>query len=255
VARSRNIRNLPGLPRPIQQYFAFQGRSISLEDFFAVIEIAIQAEGFIPCVRDLFFLRDYAKVEIEEIDDDHELMSIYVFDRSKVKRVRPCTAANVLADRIMRSGVHRSGVERLRREFRRCEEYYRSLARNCMFMIEWAIDWSRYPWDMLPAFVRVSLEHEITTAIAEYPELPLYISQVVLPALSELHEELHARARRMKKESDSLAERRDELEIIQRWHVLADFEGLAVSDGTGKKQLQEAIDGINALRSNCNQLI
>jgi hypothetical protein len=238
------------LPRPIQQYFAFQGRSISLEDFFAVIEIAIQTEGFIPSVRDLFFLRDYQKIEI----DDDDVMRIYVFDRSKVRRVRPCTAANVLADRIMRSGVHRSGVERLRREFRRCEEYYRSLARNCMFIIEWAVDWSRYPWDMLPASERVSLEHEITTAIAEYPEIPLYISYVVLPALSKLHEELHGRARRMKKESDSLAERRDELEIIQRWHVLADFEGLAVSDGTGKKQLQEAIDGINALRSNCKPL-
>jgi hypothetical protein len=246
MARSRNTRSLPGLPRHIRQYFTFQGRSISLEDFFAVIEIAIHAEGLIPSPRDLFYVRDYIEIEYDN-DDDDSGYRIYRFDKNKVRRVPPCTAANVLADRITRSGVHRSAVERLRREFRRCEEYYRSLAQNCVFIMEWAIEWSR-AWKWLPSDEKASLEHEITTAIAEYPEISLYISHVALPAVLELYDELRAQARSLDKERVALVQRRQELEIIQRWHALANFEGLPVSEGKEKKQLQEAIDGINALR-------
>jgi hypothetical protein len=76
-----------------------------------------------------------------------------------------------------------------------------------------------------------------------------YISQIELRRIHAFREELRARARELDKEIAALLKRREELETIQRWHAIASFEGLAVSEGTGKKQLQEARDGINLLRN------
>jgi hypothetical protein len=79
--------------------------------------------------------------------------------------------------------------------------------------------------------------------------MSLYVSRVTLPEPSALRKKVRAQARELDAERVALVERREELEIIQRWHVLANWKGLAVSHGTGKKQYQEAVNGINALRN------
>jgi hypothetical protein len=214
------------------------GPSKSLKDVLAVIEIAIQTEGLIQSLQDMFYLKDYRRFEF----DDDGTFRIYGFDKSKVNRVKHCTAANILSDQIERTN-RRSGAERLRKEFKKRENYYRSLAQNVTFLIEWALKWSFFP----PS-EKTSLEQEIATLITNYPEISSYILHVTLPALRKFYEELSKRARLIETERLALLKRREELEIIHRWHAIASFEGLAVSEGTGEQQLQEAVDGINALR-------
>ena len=113
--------------------------------------------------------------------------------------------------------------------------------------MEWAFKWSRF-WHSWPASEKASLEQEIRTAISD-PLMSLYISHVTLPELSAIRKKLRERARELDEEGAALVERRQELEIIHRWHTLANFESLPISEGTGKKQFQDAVDGINALRS------
>ena len=225
------------------------GPSKSLKDVLAVIEIAIQAEGLIQSLQDMFYLKDYRRVEF----DDDGTFRVYGFDKSKVKKVKHCTAAAILSDQIERTSP-RSGAERLRKEFKKREDYYRSLAQNITFIIESALRWSRVPWNCLPPSEEASLEREIVTIITDYPESSSYILHVTLPALRKLYEELSKRARLIERERLALEKRRQELEIIHRWHAIASFEGLAVSEGTGEQQLQEAVDGINALRGTLNPL-
>ena len=85
--------------------------------------------------------------------------------------------------------------------------------------------------------------------ISEYPTLSWFFFNILLPQLSRFRDELRERVREIDREIAQLLHRREELETIQRWHAIAHWEGLAVSEGTGQKQLQEANDGINALRN------
>ena len=280
-----------------------RGRSKSPEDVFAVIEIAILAEGM-PRLQDFIIIKDSEidkrgvlallqrlindhKYEIEKQSTLAPLQNLIIalqdghdcdFDKGDIvgalqclvnghceveaevenlatylqyllngpEKAKPCTAARVPADHV-KGNSHRSNVERLRREFRKNEKYYRLLARNWSLLMEWAFKWSRI-WHLWPASEKASLEQEIRTAITD-PLMRLYISHVTLPELSTIRKKLRERARELDAERAALVERRQELEIIHRWHTLASFEGLAVSEGTGKKQFQQAVDGINALRS------
>jgi hypothetical protein len=92
------------------------------------------------------------------------------------------------------------------------------------------------------------MDQNISTFIKD-PGVSWYISQIRLPQISEYREELSARIRELDKEKAPLVKRREELDIIHVWHFMASVDGFAVSEGTGKKQLQEAIDGFNALRT------
>jgi hypothetical protein len=90
---------------------------------------------------------------------------------------------------------------------------------------------------------------KIIAILKKDPGISWYISQIELPRISAFRKELRERARELDEEIAALLKRREELEIIRRWHAIASFEGLAVSEGTGKKHLQEARDGINILRN------
>ena len=87
-----------------------------------------------------------------------------------------------------------------------------------------------------------SIEQEISTPLND-PLMSLYVSRVTLPELSALRKKLRAQARELDAERVALVERREELEIIQRWHVLANWEGLAVSHGTGKNSSKKRSTG------------
>jgi len=261
---SRNARNLPRLPRPMDRAgdasgsvplshhippdFASElsrlmdehgvdrqtaraalrgrrGRSKSLQDVKAGIEIALLAEG----IRDP--LQDFINGTL--------------FDQGEVEKVKPCAAARLLADYV-EGNTHPSKIEKLRRGYRKHEKFYKDLAEISSAIIVLAFRWRhlRYRSDA----EMTSLEQNISTLMKD-PWVSWYISQIRLPQISEYREELSARIRELDKEKASLVKRREELEIIHVWHFMASVDGFAVSEGTGKKQLQEAIDGFNALRT------
>ena len=72
--------------------------------------------------RPLWDLLNIKYLDYVKIDDDGTLY-FYGFDKSKVKKVRPWTAARILADQV-KGNSYPSKMERLRREFRRNERYY-----------------------------------------------------------------------------------------------------------------------------------
>jgi hypothetical protein len=228
-----------GIDLPTARVALRSARLPSVADLFAVIEIAMLAEGVIRPVQDLINIKYLYYIDKKD--------NLYYFDKSKAKKYRPCTAAGILADEV-EGNSDRSKMERLRRKFRKHEKYYRFLARNWAIAIELALKWPQFPGNWSSEEERTSVEHEISAALRD-PLMSLYVSRVTLPEISALRKELRAQARDLDKERDALVQRREELEIIQRWHALAHWEGLPVSQGTGKKQLQEAIDGINALRN------
>ena len=202
-----------------------RGRSKSLQDVRAGIEIALLAEG----IRDP--LQDFINGTL--------------FDQGEVEKVKPCAAARLLADYV-EGNSHPSKIERLRRGYRKHEKRYKDLAEISSAIIVLAFRWRhlRYRSDA----EMTSLEQNISTLMKD-PWVSWYISQIRLPQISEYREELSARIRELDKEKASLVKRREELEIIHVWHFMASVDGFAVSEGTGKKQLQEAIDGFNALRT------
>ena len=203
-----------------------RGRSKSLQDVRAGIEIALLAEG----IRDP--LQDFINGTL--------------FDQGEVEKVKPCAAARLLADYV-EGNSHPSKIERLRRGYRKHEKRYKDLAEISSAIIGLALRWRhlRYRWSDAEM---TSMDQNISTFIKD-PGVSWYISQIRLPQISEYREELSARIRELDKEIASLVKRREELEIIHVWHFMASVDGFAVSEGTGKKQLQEAIDGINALRT------
>jgi hypothetical protein len=196
------------------------------EDFVAALIIALMAEG--------------ARHALQGFKNGTR------FEEYEVEKIKPCTAARLVAECVRGNSIP-STIERLRKEFRRREEYYRSSARTCAAMIEIAYTWRQRTF-CKPDAEKLSLCNRIADVAAKNPLIQEYILQVALPELSAYREELRARAREVAGEIAALVQRREELGIIRDWHLLARWVGLAVSPGTGKKQLQEAINGIKTLR-------
>jgi len=196
-------------------------------DIIMVIEIARAAEGVRDSLQDFIdgkYTRDY-----------------------EMEKVKPCTTAKMLAD-FVRGNSNPSKIERLRRKFRKDEKNYRNFAIVYTSILYVAFHWRYYTWNMTEE-EQLELIRYFSQLISEYPTLSWFFFNILLPQLSRFRDELRERVREIDREIAQLLHRREELETIQRWHAIAHWEGLAVSEGTGQKQLQEANDGINALRN------